>query len=262
MDLNLESKRALVCGSSQGIGRAIALELAEEGVEVTLFARNKLSLEKVLGELKQTEGKTHRILVADFTKPKEVAVVLESDIAEHGAHDIVINNTGGPKPGPAHQADLTEYIDAFRLHLITNQVIASQCIPHMKEKCFGRIINIISTSVKQPLDNLGVSNTIRGAVANWAKTLSNELGQFGITVNNVLPGATETARLEAIISKKSETLNISRDKVIESDHKIIPMRRYGTSQEVASAVTFLASERAGYITGVNLPVDGGRTKSL
>jgi 3-oxoacyl-[acyl-carrier protein] reductase len=262
MELGFNNKKALVSGASQGIGKAIAFELAKEGANVTLFARNKESLDRVLDELNTKFPGEHSVLVADFSSPDEVDQVLDTVVSESNGFDIVINNTGGPKPGPAHKADVSEFEDAFKLHLVTNQRILQKTLPYMKSKNFGRFINIISTSVKQPLDNLGVSNTIRGAVANWAKTISNELGQFGVTINNVLPGATETARLDAIINRKAEVQGKSKDQVIASDHAIIPMRRYGQAEEVAAAVTFLASDRAGYITGINLPVDGGRTKSL
>lgn len=262
MELGLKNKRALVCGSSQGIGKAIALNLAKEGASVTLFARNEVSLSEVLSELNGKFPGDHDLLIADFKKPELVKQALEQSLVKNGGFDIVINNTGGPAPGPASQADTAQYLDAFNLHLVTNQTILLSCVESMKKNQFGRIINIISTSVKQPLDNLGVSNTIRGAVANWAKTIANELGQFGITVNNVLPGATDTARLDAIISRKMEKSGKNREQVEMADHSIIPMRRYGRADEVADAVAFLVSEKAGYITGINLPVDGGRTKSL
>lgn len=262
MDLGLKGKRALVSGASQGIGKAIALEFAKEGADVTLFARNADSLAKVLEEIKEVSNGNHNYLVADFQNPEDVASVLSKSIEDGMNYDVVINNTGGPSPGPANAADVSAFENAFKLHLSTNQTILQLVLPSMKEKGFGRIINIISTSVKQPLDNLGVSNTIRGAVASWAKTIANELGQFGITVNNVLPGATETARLDAIINRKSEVQGKPKEEVIAADHKTIPVRRFGKAEEIAAAAVFLSSDRAGYITGTNLPVDGGRTKSL
>ena len=175
---------------------------------------------------------------------------------------ILVNNTGGPAPGPANAANTADFLAAFNQHLVCNHELMKLALPSMKEANFGRIVNVISTSVKQPLDGLGVSNTVRGAVANWAKTLANELGQFNITVNNVLPGATNTVRLEAIIQNKAKKKGLSIEEMEQEEKSIIPMKRFGTAQEFANAVGFLASPAAGYITGVNLPVDGGRTSCL
>lgn len=257
MDLGLSGKSALVAGSSQGIGLAVAESLAAEGVRVTLFARNEDRLRIVRDNIETKHPNKHGYLVADFSMPDQVIRALGKN-----AYDIIINNTGGPKPGPVSLASTDEFQKAFEQHVIVNQIMVQRSLDHMKRNNFGRIVNIISTSVKQPLENLGVSNTIRGAVANWSKTLANELGPFGVTVNNILPGATETARLEAIISKKVEKSGQPRNKIIEADYLTIPTRRYGRAEEVAAAVSFLCSERAAYINGVNLPVDGGRTKSL
>ena len=208
MNIDLTSKRALVCGSSQGIGKACAIELANLGASITLFSRNKNSLEAVLTELNNLKNKQahqkHTVLVADFSEPEQVKTAINANIDDTGGYDILINNTGGPAPGPANTSDAENFISAFNLHLISNHHLAQAVIPAMKTTGYGRIINVISTSVKQPLPNLGVSNTIRSAVASWAKTLANELGEFGITVNNVLPGATATARLDAIIQNKAK----------------------------------------------------------
>ncbi|WP_193165179.1 SDR family oxidoreductase [Microbulbifer hainanensis] len=262
MDLNLAGKRALVCGSSQGIGRACAEQLAELGASVTLFSRDRAKLEAVREALDNSAGQDHRVLVADFSDPSQVKAAVESHVGEVGACEILINNTGGPAPGPAHAADPQAYIDAFNLHLITNQTLVQALLPGMQAAGYGRIINIISTSVKQPLRGLGVSNTIRGAVANWAKTLANELGQFNITVNNVLPGATATVRLEGIIENKMKKQGKSREEVEAAEKAAIPLGRFGEVHELANAVAFLASPAASYISGVNLPVDGGRTGCL
>jgi 3-oxoacyl-[acyl-carrier protein] reductase len=262
LNLNLEGKRALVCGSSQGIGRACAIALAQLGASVSLFARNGKALQKVMQELDQNGDQQHAVLVADFSEPDQVRKSLSAHIDEHGPCCIVINNSGGPLPGPAHTADAEDYLAAFKLHLVSNQHIVQCALPGMRSVGYGRIINIISTSVKQPLDGLGVSNTIRGAVASWAKTLSNELGQFGITVNNVLPGATRTARLEVIMKNKAEKQNLSVAETEASEKSRIPLRRFGEPEELANAVAFLASPAAAYITGVSLPVDGGRTSCL
>lgn len=266
MDINITSKTALVCGSSQGIGKACALELAQLGASVTLFARNKDSLAQVLTELNALPNKTpsqqHKVLIADFSDPEQVNTVINQQITDDYGYDILINNTGGPSPGPANTSDASEFLSAFNLHLINNHHLVQAVIPMMKARGYGRIINVISTSVKQPLPNLGVSNTIRGAVASWAKTLANELGEFGITVNNVLPGATATARLDAIIAGKAAKQNISIEQATINEKSHIPMRRFAEPEEFAAAAAFLASPAAGYITGINLPVDGGRTSSL
>ena len=204
----------------------------------------------------------HDVLVADFSDTEQVKSVLDDHLSAGQQYSILINNTGGPAPGPAHQADAEAFLAAFNQHLINNQNITQRLLEGMKQSGSGRIINVISTSVKQPLPNLGVSNTVRGAVANWAKTIANELGPFNITVNNVLPGATNTVRLESIISNKAKKLNKSIEEVTEMEKSIIPLRRFGEAEEFANAVGFLASPAGAYITGVNLPVDGGRTGSL
>ncbi|SEK37181.1 3-oxoacyl-[acyl-carrier protein] reductase [Colwellia chukchiensis] len=262
MDINLDGKRALVCGSSQGIGRACAFELANLGASVTLFSRNQSKLEQVKSQLSCLKGQTHKILIADFTQPEQVKSVINKDVIENTGYDILLNNTGGPAPGPANSADVSDFIEAFNLHLITNHHLVQALLPSMKAKQFGRIINVISTSVKQPIAGLGVSNTIRGAVASWAKTLANELGPFGITVNNVLPGATATARLDAIIAGKAKKQNISIEQATLNEQAQIPLRRFAAPEEFAAAAAFLASPAASYITGINLPVDGGRTSCL
>ena len=262
MDLNLSGKRALVCGSSQGIGRAVALELATLGAGITLFGRNAEALEKVRRELSANSGQSHHVLVADFSRPEEVRSAIDQHLAAAGPLNILINNTGGPSPGPAHLADPSAFLAAFSQHLICNQLLVQALLPGMKSSHFGRVINIISTSVKQPIPNLGVSNTIRGAVASWAKTLAGELGRFGITVNNVLPGSTDTARLGAIIDNKAAKSGKSREEVVADEKAVIPLGRFAGSEEIAYAVAFLASPAAAYITGINLPVDGGRTSCL
>ncbi|SEA33044.1 SDR family oxidoreductase [Microbulbifer marinus] len=262
MDLNLLGKRALVCGSSQGIGKACAQQLAALGASVVLFSRNREKLEAVRETLDTSAGQTHAVLVADFAEPAQVKAAVEQQLATAGPCEILVNNTGGPLPGPAHTADPQAFIDAFNLHLISNQTLVQALLPGMQSAGYGRVINIISTSVKQPLNGLGVSNTVRGAVASWAKTLANELGQFNITVNNVLPGATATVRLDAIIDNKANKQGKSRKEVEETEKASIPMGRFGEAAEIANAVAFLASPAASYINGVNLPVDGGRTGCL
>tara|TARA_B110000090_G_scaffold105062_1_gene117956 strand:- start:1521 stop:2297 length:777 start_codon:yes stop_codon:yes gene_type:complete len=258
MNLNIQNKNALICGSTQGIGLATAILLAEEGVNVTLIARNEEKLKKVVAQL-QNENQCHGYLVADFSKPKELKeVIAGSDLQFH----ILVNNTGGPAGGPVFNATLDQFESAFTQHLKCNHVLVQALVPFMKTQCFGRIVNVISTSVKQPLDGLGVSNTIRGAVASWSKTLANELGEFGITVNNVLPGATGTERLKEIISNKASKTGMSIEAVATAMKNASPAKRFAKPEEVACAIVFLASEKASYINGINVPVDGGRTKSL
>ena len=260
MNLNLNNKYALVCGSTAGIGKATAIALAQEGVQVTLIARNEDKLKAVLSEL--PKQRNHDYIVADFSNPEELKTKVSEYISKkHGFH-ILVNNTGGPKGGPVFSAEIEEFENAFTQHLKCNHVLAQTVVPFMKEACYGRIINIISTSVKQPLDGLGVSNTIRGAVANWSKTLANELGQFGITVNNVLPGATGTERLTEIIKNKSAKSGNTEDEAANAMKQAVPAKRFAKPEELAYAITFLASDCASYINGINLPVDGGRTKSL
>jgi len=260
MNLNLNNKNALVCGSTQGIGKATAMMLALEGANVTLVARNEDKLKQVLSELPGSQN--HNYIVADFSNPEALKEKVATFIDGHHGFHILVNNTGGPKGGPVFNADLSEFESAFTQHLKCNHVLAQTVVPFMKTQGFGRVISIISTSVKQPLDGLGVSNTIRGAVASWSKTLANELGSFGITVNNVLPGATGTERLSEIIKNKSSKTGVTEDEASRAMKNAVPAKRFAKPEEIASAVTFLASESASYINGINLPVDGGRTKSL
>ena len=263
MNLTLIGKTALVCGSSQGMGKAIAKQLSEQGASIVLLARNQEKLEEVKKTLDQSQGQAHHILVADFSNPDQVKQVVHDYLQQaHSGIQILVNNTGGPAPGPANSAESEDFLAAFNQHLICNHELMKSVLPGMKKAAYGRVINVISTSVKQPLDGLGVSNTVRGAVANWAKTLANELGQFNITVNNVLPGATNTVRLEAIIQNKAKKKGLTIEEMEQEEKSIIPMKRFGTAEEFANAVGFLASPAAGYITGINLPVDGGRTSCL
>lgn len=261
MNLNLEHKNALVCGSTQGIGKATALALAEEGANVTLIARNEVKLKAVLSELKSS-NQHHNYIVADFSNPNELKLKIQNHLDSIEGFHILVNNTGGPQGGTAFDADVSAFEQAFTQHLKCNHILVQALVPKMKTLGYGRIVNVISTSVKQPLDGLGVSNTIRGAVANWSKTLANELGQFNITVNNVLPGATSTERLAEIINNKAAKTGKSVDEVSSAMKNGVPMKRFAKPEEVANAIVFLTSEAASYINGINVPVDGGRTKSL
>lgn len=262
MNLELTGRRAVVCGSSQGIGLAAAQELATLGANVTLFARNEVSLGEAVKTLATNRGQLHEFIVADFSNANQVAEVIDSWLeAENLAH-ILVNNTGGPPAGKAIDAKVEDFLVAFRNHLIVNQLLTSRLVDGMKAAKFGRIINVISTSVKQPISGLGVSNTVRGAVANWAKTIAAELAPFGITVNNVLPGATRTARLDSIISDAAGKQKQDSAEVEKKMLASIPAGRFGEANEIGQAIAFLASPAASYITGINLPVDGGRTQCL
>lgn len=261
MELNLEGRTAVVCGSTQGIGHAAAMELAELGASLVLLARNKERLQRAVEDANERGGTNHRAYVADFSKPSAVREVA-AEIAKNHHVNILVNNTGGPPAGTAESADIEDFRSAFNLHLINNHQLVQAFLPAMRSSGYGRVINVISTSVKAPLPNLGVSNTIRGAVANWAKTLANELGQFQITVNNVLPGATDTARLNQIIARKAERSGESEAEVAAQMARAVPLNRVGRPEEVGQAIAFLASPAAAYINGINLPVDGGRTASL
>ena len=261
MNINLSGKNALVCGSSRGIGKQTALTLAQLGANITLMSRSKDKLEVVLQELDTSLGQVHQYITADFSNSDDLQQKV-SNLCQKTPIHILINNTGGPAAGPVQSATKDQFLSAFHNHLICNQILAQTVLEGMKADHYGRIINVISTSVKQPLNGLGVSNTIRGAVANWSKTLANELGPFGITVNNVLPGATLTDRLSEIIEAKAHKTQKTQDDISKGMQAIIPMQRFAQLQEVANAIAFLASPAASYITGINLPVDGGRTKSL
>ncbi len=262
MDLDLSGRHALVCGASQGIGRACAVELAQLGANVTLLARREEVLRELAGELPRTHSsQKHGFIAADSGDTERLRAQAEALAAGAPVH-ILINNSGGPPPGPVRDACVEDFLDAYRKHLLANHVLAETVIPGMRADGYGRIVNIISTSVKEPIQGLGVSNTTRWAVASWAKTLATELAPFGITVNNVLPGSTYTPRIEQIVTTRAQKSGASVEETQHAMEAEIPMRRFADPSEIAAAVAFLASPAAGYITGINLPVDGGRTRSL
>lgn len=261
MQLSLENKQALVCGSTQGIGYAIAMELALLGANCLLMARNEESLKKALATLPVKDGQQHGYIVADFSDNEQVKHAIHKLASETTVH-ILINNTGGPPAGRISEANAADFLSAYNLHLVNNHNITTALLPGMKSSGYGRIVNIISTSVKIPLPNLGVSNTTRAAVAAWAKTMANELAVHGITVNNVLPGATSTARLSSIIANKSQKANLELSAVEAEMLHEIPMRRFGQPEEVAAMAAFLTTPAAAYITGQSICVDGGRTGSI
>lgn len=261
MQLSLHDKTALVCGSTQGIGLAAAIELAKLGANCVLIARNEAALKNAVEQLDTTFNQHHQYLVANFDEPSQVKLTIENFVAQQAVH-ILVNNTGGPNAGAITTATEEEFINTFNRHLICNHILVQAAIPSMKSAGYGRVINIISTSVKIPLANLGVSNTIRGAVASWSKTMANELGQFNITVNNVLPGYTKTARLQSLITTNAAKRNISTDALTKEMENDIPMKRFATPEELGNVVAFLATPAASYVNGVNIPVDGGRTGSM
>jgi 3-oxoacyl-[acyl-carrier protein] reductase len=262
----LTGKRALVCGSTQGIGRACAIEFARLGAGVTLLARDAQALRKVKDELAAASpaggAAQHGYLRADFSRPDDVAAVVRRYLDDSGPTAILVNNTGGPPPGPIFDADPEAFRAGFTAHLVCNQILVQLLVPGMKELKYGRIINIISTSVKQPIPGLGVSNTIRGAVASWSKTLATELAPFGITVNNILPGFTDTQRLRSLIGTKARDAGVSEADIEKQMKASIPMGRFGAPEELAAVAGFLASPASSYLTGVSLPIDGGRTSCL
>lgn len=262
MELNLAGKTALVCGSTQGIGRACARELAEAGAHIVLLARDETRLKEEKIELDRINHLNNDYLVADFNDWKQVESVVKSFVAKSNPIHILVNNNGGPAAGLITDARPEAFEVAFTQHLLCNQVLVQAVMEEMIKADYGRIINIISTSVKAPLHGLGVSNTIRAAVGNWSKTMANELGKYGITVNNVLPGATMTGRLSQIITNKAARTHQEVAHVEEEMLGEIPLKRFAKPEEIAHAVTFLASPAAAYINGINLPVDGGRTASL
>ncbi len=262
LDYALTGRRAVVCGSTQGIGRACALRLAELGASVTLMARDKAALDRVLSELPAADNRKHDALDADFSRPAEVKDAISRHLAATGPVHVLVNNTGGPPSGPITEAQPEAFLRAMEMHIVCNQILFQAILPGMKQAKYGRVINIASTSVKEPIPGLGVSNTTRWAVAAWAKTWAGEVAPFGITVNNVLPGYTDTARLASLISKKAQASGRSEAQTRDEIISRIPMARLAEPREIAAAVGFLASPAASYITGINLPVDGGRVASL
>ncbi|MEX6687591.1 SDR family oxidoreductase [Danxiaibacter flavus] len=262
MNLDLSNKTALVCGASQGLGAAVAKELALLGATVIVLARNEDKLKKVVELLDVSKKQRHSYIVADTSKPQDVQEKVKQQLTKTNIIHILVNNTGGPPSGPLLDTPAEELELAFDAHLVTSHLLAQTLVPGMRKAEFGRIVNIVSTSVKQPINGLGISNTVRAAVANWAKTLANEIGHFGITVNNVLPGFTNTDRLAYLFGKQAEANDTSVEEITHKSILQIPAGRLGEASEFGAAVAFLCSPAASYINGVNLPVDGGRTGTL
>ena len=259
---SLAHKSALIGGSTQGIGRATAHLFASRGASCTLIARNEAALQETTTALSTDASQTHAYLVADFSNPDSVKSAVQGAVGNGQQFDIVVNNTGGPPGGPIVDADPQAFLKAIEMHVVCNQLILQAVLPQMKAAQYGRFINIISTSVREPIPGLGVSNTTRWAVAAWAKTVSREVAPFGITINNVLPGFTDTARLKSLFENKSQKTGKDFKDVSDDALAKIPAGRLGKPEEVAAAVAFLASPAAAYINGINLPVDGGRLASM
>jgi len=262
MDMNLKGKNAFVCGGSKGIGFASAEALAALGATVTLVARSEETLRAALQKLPTGQGQQHDYIAADFIDIDDTAERAKKHAAQKGAVHILVNNSGGPPPGAILAASVNDFAAVFAQHVMMSQLLVQAFAPGMKAAKYGRIVNIISTSVKQPIKGLGVSNTIRGAMASWSKTLAGELGAFGITVNNVLPGSTETGRMQEIIGSRAKAAGRPEADLRAEDIAAIPAGRFADPAEIGAAVAFLASPAASYINGINLPVDGGRTLSL
>ncbi|MDE2407306.1 MAG: SDR family oxidoreductase [Xanthomonadaceae bacterium] len=261
MDLDLTGKHALVCGGSEGIGHAAAIELAQLGASITLLARRAQALQAAAAALPCKHGQTHGVLAVDMTDAASLQAQVTALATAAPVH-ILVNNTGGPPGGPAHAASTAAYLDAFQKHLIAGQTLVQAVLPGMRSAGWGRILNVISTSVYEPIPNLGVSNTIRGAVASWAKTLSRELGGDGITVNNVLPGYTRTRRLEQILHDRSAATGKTQDDVARGMLATVPAGRFAQAREIGGVIAFLCTPAAGYINGQSLAVDGGRMQSI
>jgi 3-oxoacyl-[acyl-carrier protein] reductase len=261
MDLNLNGRHALVCGGSEGIGRAAARELALLGADVTVLARRAEALQDVVAALPRSGAQQHGWIAADVAQTDVLRAQVEA-LAAGKPVQVLINNTGGPPGGPAHDAGVAAFLDAFNKHLVANQTVVQALLPGMRSANWGRIVNVISTSVKEPIANLGVSNTVRGAVASWAKTLSRELAPFGITVNNVLPGYTETGRITQIVRDRAQASGQSEDAILQGMRGNVPAGRFAQPEEIGGVIAFLCSPAAGYVNGVSLAVDGGRMQSI
>jgi 3-oxoacyl-[acyl-carrier protein] reductase len=262
MNLNLANKTALVCGASQGLGLACASELALLGANVIVASRSDDKLRPVIKQLDVSVGQKHEFLVLDLSHPETVQQAVQSFLSKGNRIEILINNAGGPPSGAMLDTEPADIEKAFRTHVISSHILAQLTVPGMIDSGYGRIINIVSTSVKQPINGLGISNLVRAAVANWAKTLANEIGKHGITVNNVLPGFTNTERLNYLFAKQANDQGLSKEDILDKTIETIPAKRVGEPAEFGAAVAFLCSPAASYINGINLPVDGGRTAGL
>ncbi len=254
-------RHALVCGASSGIGRGAALALAGRGLDVTVLARSEDKLRALVPELLAAGASGARYAVADHDDRAGLGRAVERLLAAHGPVHVLVNNSGGPPPGAILEASDDDFLTAFGRHLLANHLLVRSTLPGMREAGWGRIVNVISISVYEPLPNLGVSNTVRAAVAAWAKTLSRELPP-GITVNNVLPGLTATDRLFSLIDQLAEQTGQSADAIRDAWRSGVPEGRIGRVEELGEVIAFLASDAASYVRGVSIPVDGGRLSGI
>lgn len=261
MDISLKGKHALVGGSSRGIGHAIACQLARSGARVTLAARNEALLATTVAELTRETGTKHGYLVTDYTDlgayQSQIADFLQRDPV-----DILVNNTQGPPAGTSLEMGTEDYQRAFDLLFQGVVYTTMKALPHMQQHGWGRIINVASVSVREPLGYLALSNSIRSALVSWAKTLAGDVGPFGITVNSVLTGYFETERLTSLNAKKAEQMGIAPSEVADRLKALVPLRRLGQPEEYGYLAAFLASDQAAYLTGAAIPLDGGLLKSV
>ncbi len=259
--LSLESRHALVCGASSGIGRATARTLASWGARVSLLARRERELHELQSELLEAHAPGAVVVVADLDEPDTLRRTIDAWLDEHGPAHILVHNTGGPPAGPLLEAGEDALRRAFERHVVSAQLLVKRLLPGMQQAGYGRVVNVLSTSVREPIDLLGVSNTIRAAMAGWAKSMSRELPP-GVTINNVLPGYTATERLGALAAATAERIGRSERDVEEMWKASVPENRLGQPEEIAAAIAFLASPAASYVRGVSLAVDGGRLRSI
>lgn len=261
MNTDLKNKNAIVCGASQGLGLAVAQELALLGANILLVSRNEEKLKIAKETLDTTVQQQHSYIVCDLSDPNSIREKFSGILKDRTIH-ILVNNAGGPPSLPLIETKSEELLKAFQTHLISSHTLVQLFVEGMKKAGYGRIVNILSTSIKEPIKGLGISNSVRASVANWAKTLSVELGEFGITVNNVLPGYTNTDRLKYLFETRANNAGKKADDILNETVSLIPAKRLGEPNEFGAAVAFLCTPAAAYINGINLPVDGGRLNSL